>query len=74
MNRSVVYSRSKAARPSSAVATTAKEAASNLLRLEFDRARLNSSIAQAESRLTGCKAELQRLEIKRNHLLVLLKR
>ena len=58
---------------SSATARTSKEAAMHLVRLEFDAARLNMGIAQAENRFMAYREELQRNLEQRNALINLIK-
>ncbi|MCW1917408.1 hypothetical protein NX862_01440 [Rhodobacter sp. KR11] len=53
---------------SSRVAHTPKEAAIDLVRLEFDAERLRLGIEQAEDRLRAYRAELERIEGKRGRL------
>lgn len=56
------------------VARTRKEAAIQLVRLEFDAARLEFGAAQAQARVSSHNAELQTLSSKREKLLEQLKR
>ncbi len=58
---------------SSAVARNSKEAAMHLVRLEFDAARLNMGITQAENRVATYREELKRNNDQRNALIHLLK-
>lgn len=58
---------------SSRVAHTPKEAAIDLVRLEFDAERLRLGIAQAEDRLRAYKTELDRIADKRARLTQLIK-
>lgn len=62
-------------RPSMAPATVArspKEAAIHLVRLEFDAARLEMGIEQAQNRAEGYKHELERNQSQRSALLDIL--
>lgn len=58
---------------SSATARTSKEAAMHLVRLEFDAARLNMGIAQAENRMATYREELRRNNAQRDALISLIK-
>ena len=58
---------------SSTTARSSKEAAINLVRLEFDAARLEMGISQARNRADAYQGELQRNKAEREHLLGLLK-
>jgi len=57
---------------SSATARTSKEAAINLVRLEFDAARLEMGITQATNRAEAYQSELQRNVEERRKLLGIL--
>ena len=57
---------------SSATARTSKEAAINLVRLEFDAARLEMGITQADNRANASRIELKRNLEERRKLLGLL--
>ena len=57
---------------SSATARGSKEAAINLVRLEFDAARLEMGIAQAQSRAQAYASELERNSAERKQLLGIL--
>lgn len=57
---------------SSAVARTPKEAAINLVRLEFDAARLQMGIEQAQNRAESYLHELSRNQEQRKALLTIL--
>lgn len=54
-------------------ATTAKEAAIDLVRLEFDAERLELGISQARDRLNSYQTELDRLAAKRARLTRIIK-
>jgi hypothetical protein len=58
---------------SSRVAHTPKEAAIDLVRLEFDAERLRLGIEQAENRLRAYQTELDRIAHKRTRLSQLIK-
>jgi len=58
--------------PSPKVARTPKEAAMRLVRLEFDTARLEMGLQQAEMRAAAYQAELDRNAAQRRHLLSLI--
>lgn len=58
---------------SSAVVHSAKQAAIHLVRLEFDRARLASGLAQAKSRMNRLAEELSQNDAERKTLLAVLK-
>ena len=55
------------------MASTAKEAAIDLVRLEFDAERLRLGIEQAETRLRAFKAELDLIADKRARLTQMIK-
>lgn len=57
---------------STAVARTPKEAAINLVRLEFDAARLEMGIAQARNRAAAYQHDLDRNRVERKALLGIL--
>lgn len=73
MKRPISQSPFRPTRPSPGVAQNAKDAAIQLVRLEFDCARIRSGIAQAKSRMDGFEIELNRNERERKSLLALLK-
>lgn len=64
----------KRARPASAsVARSPKEAAIQLVRLEFDATRLRMGISQAEDRMRTYRDELARNDAQRDAILALLR-
>ena len=59
-------------RPSAFVARSAKEAAVQLVRLEFDRSRVEQGIAMAEQRVAAYRVEATHIENQRRALLDIL--
>lgn len=74
MQRPVTRMQKRPAMPSASVAKTSKEAAIQLVRLEFDAARLEAGIEQASNRVHGYQHELKRNREQRQHLLNLMRR
>ena len=73
MNRPKTQMPKRSLTASARLANTPKEAAMRLVRLEFDAARLEMGLAQAESRAAIYNEELARNAEQRRHLLDILK-